>query len=383
MTPSPSWQAPRSPAWTPPPGSSSGTPTRRRTPSRTRSSAPGVICPRCATRIGSTPGCIGCWSAPASMRSDGFDAIASTSTSPTSRTRRPPPTPRRRSPTATSSNAASAASSRRSGRSSSCITTSTCRCRRSPRRWGSRSGTAKSRLYRGLREMRAALDADARSGPEIRRRAPRMTTSDDFDRTVSDWLHEEAEHRVPDHLDEVLVRTRPDTPATGMVEPRKVAPRADDASLHRRRPGSPGCWSSSALHRRHRARPRPRGRARDRACPPPFGPARNGPIVVQRRRRHLRGRSGRPARETAADRRRRPFDFGPTFSRDGTQVHVPSRAPTDATSTRARAHRRRTRTGAGVRVVSPAVPGLDWHGLVAGRDADRVPVATGADRRPA
>ena len=29
-------------------------------------------------------------------------------------------------------------------------------------------GTAKSRLYRGLREMRAALDADARPGPDIK-----------------------------------------------------------------------------------------------------------------------------------------------------------------------------------------------------------------------
>lgn len=33
-------------------------------------------------------------------------------------------------------------------------------------------GTAKSRLYRGLREMRAALDADARPGPSIRARRP-------------------------------------------------------------------------------------------------------------------------------------------------------------------------------------------------------------------
>ena len=46
MTPSPSWQAPRSLAWIPPPGSSSGTPNRPRTPCRTRSSGPGVICPR-------------------------------------------------------------------------------------------------------------------------------------------------------------------------------------------------------------------------------------------------------------------------------------------------------------------------------------------------
>ena len=33
-------------------------------------------------------------------------------------------------------------------------------------------GTAKSRLYRGLREMRAALDADARIASEIRERRP-------------------------------------------------------------------------------------------------------------------------------------------------------------------------------------------------------------------
>ncbi|HEX6868995.1 MAG TPA: hypothetical protein VF119_09330 [Candidatus Limnocylindrales bacterium] len=34
-----------------------------------------------------------------------------------------------------------------------------------------------------------------------------MTTNESFDRRLADWLHEEAEHRVPDHLDAVLVRT--------------------------------------------------------------------------------------------------------------------------------------------------------------------------------
>ena len=33
-------------------------------------------------------------------------------------------------------------------------------------------GTAKSRLYRGLKEMRAALDADARPGPHVREGRP-------------------------------------------------------------------------------------------------------------------------------------------------------------------------------------------------------------------
>jgi Tol biopolymer transport system component len=35
-----------------------------------------------------------------------------------------------------------------------------------------------------------------------------MNHSDGFDRTVSDWLHVDAEHRVPDHLDAVMRRTR-------------------------------------------------------------------------------------------------------------------------------------------------------------------------------
>src|SRR3954453_13472959 len=34
-----------------------------------------------------------------------------------------------------------------------------------------------------------------------------MNRTDRFDQVVSDWLHEDAEHRVPEHLDAVLRRT--------------------------------------------------------------------------------------------------------------------------------------------------------------------------------
>ena len=68
---------------------------------------------------------------------------------------------------ATSSSAASTGSIPRSGRSSCFITSSTCRCPRSPSTLGIPLGTVKSRLYRGLREMRAVLDADARPGPQV------------------------------------------------------------------------------------------------------------------------------------------------------------------------------------------------------------------------
>ena len=79
MTPSPRWQAPRSSGWTLPPGSSCAIPTRPRTPSRRRSSEPGVTCPHCAAPIASTPGSTGCSSAPVSMRRAGSGGIGSMS----------------------------------------------------------------------------------------------------------------------------------------------------------------------------------------------------------------------------------------------------------------------------------------------------------------
>src|SRR4029078_615373 len=81
MTPSPSWQAPRSPAWIPPPGSFSGTPIRPRTPCRPRSAGPGVICPRFGTRIDSPRASTNSSSGPVSMRPAGSVATASTSSS--------------------------------------------------------------------------------------------------------------------------------------------------------------------------------------------------------------------------------------------------------------------------------------------------------------
>ena len=34
-----------------------------------------------------------------------------------------------------------------------------------------------------------------------------MTTNDTFGQTLSTWLHDEAEHQMPDHLGDILVRT--------------------------------------------------------------------------------------------------------------------------------------------------------------------------------
>ena len=178
MTPSPSWQAPRSSGWMAPPGSSCGIPTRPRTPCRTRSSEPGVTCPRCAVPIASTPGSTGCWSAPASMRRAGSDAIASTSNSPRFRLPAVGDTDVGRSSTATSSNAASSGSIRRCGRVIVLHHYLDLPLPDGRSALGIPLGTAKSRLHRALGLMRAALDADARLGSEIRGGPSGMTTDD-------------------------------------------------------------------------------------------------------------------------------------------------------------------------------------------------------------
>ena len=136
------------------------------------SSAPGVICPRCATPTGSMPGCTAWWCAPASTRSDAssdveFDVdIADLSDPPSS------------------ADAVSGIADRDQ------LERGFSRLEPEERAvivlhhyldlplpevaatLGIPLGTTKSRLYRGLKQMRAALDADARPGPDIREGRP-------------------------------------------------------------------------------------------------------------------------------------------------------------------------------------------------------------------
>ena len=106
-------------------------------------------------------------------------------------------------------------------------------------------GTAKSRLHRALQAMRAALDADARYRPEVRR-VVRMTTNDAFGRNLSAWLHEDAAHQVPDHLEEVLQRTVTTRQRRAWSSLERWLPMDTIHSAGwRRLPGTPGSWSSS------------------------------------------------------------------------------------------------------------------------------------------
>ena len=144
-----------------------------------------------------------------------------------------------------------------------------------------------------------------------------MTTDDRFSRTLSGWLHEEAEHRVPDHLAEVLVQTA------------ATRQRPWWASLER--------WLPVDLTTRARTVPTPRfGRlllvaallialavaavliaGTRHPLPAPFGLARNGDFAI--------GADGDLFRFDPRTGQRTPlitgpeWDFGPTFSRDGTR----------------------------------------------------------------
>ena len=269
----------------------------------------------------------------------------------------PSPTPRRRSPTATSSSEPSAGSSPRSGRSSSCITTSTCRCRRSRRRSGSRWARPSPACTAGSGRCGRRSTPTLAPGPTSERGA-RHEPQRRLRPPVSDWLHADAEHRVPEHLDAVLRRTRTERQRPAWSSLERWLPVQTDTSLH----AGPEDRLATG-----RPRPGPRGRGDRRSwigtrqrLPPPFGPARNGAIVIERMTAtsmpldpvtgartpliggHDASTSARPSRATGRSS---------LFLRGG---------PTDATAgLRSDPRGRQRRRDRGPRG-DPGQPGLDW-----------------------
>ena len=148
-----------------------------------------------------------------------------------------------------------------------------------------------------------------------------MTTNDAFERNLSIWLHEDAEHHVPDHLEEVLQRTATarQRPAWSSLE--RWLPM--DTTFRRSvfaRPVPMRAAGAPAPHRPADRRVRGTRRwlpsiATARAVRP--GAQRN--VRHQPRWRHLShrpGDHGRPRLVIGGD----GFDFSPIFSRDGTKM---------------------------------------------------------------
>jgi Tol biopolymer transport system component len=185
-----------------------------------------------------------------------------------------------------------------------------------------------------------------------------MTTNEGFDRRLSTWLERDAVGHVPDHLDEVLIRT----------------------AATRQRPwwSSPERWLPMDLTTRANALTPPRiGRpliiaflliallaaaivfvGTRRQVPPPFGLARNGAIVTSHDGDIYKVDPGTNAATLLIGGA--PQDFGPGFSRDGTKLSF-LRGPSDPNDQGGGlAMMVADADGSNVRQLTPFVQGLDW-----------------------
>jgi Tol biopolymer transport system component len=185
-----------------------------------------------------------------------------------------------------------------------------------------------------------------------------MTLNDGFERTVSDWLDEQAGHGMPGYLDEALARTN------------RTRQRPAWSSLER--------WLPVDLSTRRSmfavtSSMRPiallllvalliavvvaLAAGARKPLPAPFGLARNGDIVTSRDGDiYLIDRATSQSRAIAAGD---GFDFSPIFSRDGTKLVFlrsdgPLTEPAILTLFVADAD------GSGIRSLTPPTQSLDW-----------------------
>jgi hypothetical protein len=179
-----------------------------------------------------------------------------------------------------------------------------------------------------------------------------MNRSDAFDRHVSEWLHADAEHRVPEHLDAVLRRTRTERQRSAWSSLERWFP---VQSTLRFTPVPRIAWllvllglivslAAAALWIGTRQR-----------LPNPFGPARNGAIVMSHD-----GDIYALDPSTHAERLivgGEGFDFSPVFSRDGTKLLFLRGSGGDAHGLSLEVA---DPDGTAIREVVPTVLGLDW-----------------------
>jgi Tol biopolymer transport system component len=203
-----------------------------------------------------------------------------------------------------------------------------------------------------------------------------MTLNDGFGRTVSDWLDEQAGRGAPGYLDEVLSRTtrtrqRPWWSSLERWLPMDTTFRTRVASVPQ--PGRVALVAALLIALAglvifvvgsHSTR-----------VPPPFGLARNG-ILMSSRDGDIYAvdpASGKQMPVITGS----PFDFGATFSRDGTKFIFLRNAPTGCGKQDcglilmvANAD------GGGVRALTTALPALDWQDW--SPDGTQVAIVAGA-----
>jgi Tol biopolymer transport system component len=146
-----------------------------------------------------------------------------------------------------------------------------------------------------------------------------MTTNASFDDRLAAWLEQDSAHRVPDHLDEVLVLTRPMPQRKWWSSPERWLPMDVTARAGSLAPPRLGrlvlvglliiAIAAVALLAIG---------SRAQRVPPPFGPADNGVILSWSQDGEILATDpdGSNARTIVSDP---AYDFGPWFSHDGTR----------------------------------------------------------------
>ena len=142
-----------------------------------------------------------------------------------------------------------------------------------------------------------------------------MTARDTFGRDLSRWLHEESEHRVPDHLAEVLVRTAGTRQRPWWSSPERWLPMETTLRLA---PAPRVAWLLIVLALIVAVVGAIALAGSQRRLPAPFGPAVNGAILSESANGDIYvsaadGSDTRPLITGPAT------DVGPWFTHDGTQ----------------------------------------------------------------
>ena len=180
-----------------------------------------------------------------------------------------------------------------------------------------------------------------------------MTANRDFERQLSEWLREDSARRVPDHLGEVLVHTVATRQRAWWSSPRRWLP--IDVTTPRAPLIPSGSWRPILLVVAVLvlvATLVVLAVGSPRRLPPPFGLARNGLVVASSNGDIV---SVDPRTGATSPLITDPaFDFGPTFSRDGTKfVFLHSVASGQVLIVA-------DPDGGHPRAIIPRVDGIDW-----------------------